>query len=74
MHIKDLDFYAFRDGAIVFNWCMIDVIDVLRQGGYQVLPRTTPLIDDGLYPAPRAMDGLPAPNSIYVNAALAARR
>ena len=74
VHVKDLDFYQLVDDRIVSNWCMIDVIDVLRQGGVRVLPQPAPLRDDGLYPPPRAVDGLPAPNSVYVEASLAGRR
>ena len=71
VHIKDLDFYAF-DGSerISYNWCMVDVIDILQQGGYRVLPVRSPLIDDGLYPPPRAVDGLPAPNSLFADVRL----
>ena len=65
VHIKDLDFYLFDEQEqIAYNWCMVDVVDVLKQGGYEVLP-PSPLLDDGLYPPPRAVDGLPAPNSLY---------
>ena len=75
VHIKDLDFYAFSGDHIVTNWCMVDVVDVLRQGGIDVLPtHSSPLVDDGLYPPPRAVDGLPAPNSIFAEPALLARR
>ena len=43
VHIKDLDFYLLdlANGSIVKNFCMVDVLDVLRQGGIRPLRRTT---------------------------------
>ena len=53
--MKDLDFYAYDEqGLVPYNWCLVDVLDILRQGGHQLLPPTG-LEDDGLYPAPRAV-------------------
>jgi hypothetical protein len=74
VHVKDLDFYAYdAQGLVPYNWCLVDVLDILRQGGHVLLPPTG-LEDDGLYPAPRAVDGLPAPNSLYVREELHAMR
>lgn len=75
VHIKDLDFYAFDGERIVTNYCMVDVLDILRQGGVRLLPpNASTLVDDGLYPPPRASHGLPAPNSVYADPSLRVRR
>jgi predicted ester cyclase len=64
--IKDLDFYILKDGKIWYNWCMVDVIGILQQGGYHVLP-PAPLPNGINYLPPRAMNGIPSPDSQYVN-------
>eukprot|EP00747_Dinoflagellata_sp_TGD_P169236 gnl/TRDRNA2_/TRDRNA2_197703_c0_seq1.p1 gnl/TRDRNA2_/TRDRNA2_197703_c0~~gnl/TRDRNA2_/TRDRNA2_197703_c0_seq1.p1 ORF type:complete len:444 (+),score=56.22 gnl/TRDRNA2_/TRDRNA2_197703_c0_seq1:75-1406(+) len=71
VHIRDLDFYAFSKGKISYNWCMIDVVDIFQQVGYNVLP-PAPLPNDGYNP-PRAMDGIPAPDTAFVDPSAAAR-
>eukprot|EP00421_Protoceratium_reticulatum_P001904 CAMPEP_0168365644 /NCGR_PEP_ID=MMETSP0228-20121227/4824_1 /TAXON_ID=133427 /ORGANISM="Protoceratium reticulatum, Strain CCCM 535 (=CCMP 1889)" /LENGTH=338 /DNA_ID=CAMNT_0008378431 /DNA_START=51 /DNA_END=1064 /DNA_ORIENTATION=+ len=70
--IKDQDFYTMKDGKIFYNWCMIDLAAVLLQGGYQVLP-PAPLPNGIDYLPPRAMDGIPSPDSNYVDPHAAAR-
>jgi len=60
--IWDLDFYKIDEetGAkISYNWCLIDFVDLMRQVGYQVLPK--PALQEGFMLPPAAMDGLPAP-------------
>ncbi|CAE8726368.1 unnamed protein product [Polarella glacialis] len=59
--IRDLDFYVLEGKRIKINWCLIDVVDLFEQVGYQVVPKG-PLKSEG-YRAPNAMDGLPAPSS-----------
>jgi predicted ester cyclase len=49
---------------IWYNWCMVDVIGILEQGGYAVLPEA-PMPNGIDYLPPRAMDGIPAPDDQY---------
>jgi len=65
--IWDLDFYRIDDAedAISYNWCLIDFVDLMRQLGYQVLPK--PALNEGLMFPPAAMDGIPAPVSRLVS-------
>lgn len=68
VRVRDLDFYLVRDGKIVYNWCMVDVINLLQQAGYSVLP-PSPLPDDPLanYLPSSSMDGMPAPLKAFVS-------
>jgi len=63
--IKDLDFYILKNGKIHYNWCMVDVVSILQQGGYNILP-LAPLPDGLSYLPPRSMDGIPSPDSDFV--------
>merc|ERR1719154_146584 len=65
--IWDLDFYQIDDSGtrIAYNWCLIDFIDLMRQIGYQVLPK--PALREGFMLPPSAMDGIPAPISRLVS-------
>ena len=64
--IWDLDFYQIDPAGekISYNWCLIDFIDLMRQLGYQVLPK--PALREGFMLPPAAMDGIPAPISRLV--------
>ena len=53
------------DVRIQTNYMMLDVADLLRASGRRVLPRASHLPDDGLFLPPRAMDGVPAPLSLF---------
>jgi len=61
--IWDLDFYKLNeDGTkIAYNWCLIDFVDLARQLGYQMLPKSR--LPEGIFYPPQAMDGIPAPVS-----------
>ena len=61
--VRDIDYYLIESGRIVTNWCMVDVVDILQQVGYKLLP-PAPLPNLG-YKVPSAMDGLPAPLDEY---------
>ena len=37
--IMHWDFYLMREDKIRYNWMLIDVVDLMRQAGYQVLPK-----------------------------------
>jgi len=65
--IWDLDFYQIDESGtrIAYNWCLIDFVDLMRQVGYQVLPK--PELREGFMLPPAAMDGIPAPISRLVN-------
>jgi len=65
--IWDLDFYKIDEAGekIAYNWCLIDFVDLMRQVGYQVLPK--PALQEGFMLPPAAMDGLPAPISRLVH-------
>ena len=64
--IWDLDFYQIDEAGevISYNWCLIDFVDLMRQLGYQVLPK--PVLREGLMLPPAAMDGIPGPVSRLV--------
>jgi len=66
VRIRDWNLYAIHENRISYNWCMVDIVDIVQQGGYHVLP-PAPLPEDGLFPPPNSMDGIPAPNSNFVN-------
>jgi len=59
--IRIHDFYRIdpEQKKISVNWMMIDVVDLMRQAGYQVLAK--PRAKEGWFQPPRAMDGIPAP-------------
>jgi len=65
VRVRDLDFYLLEGDRIKINWCMIDVVDLFQQVGYNVLP-PAPMDTLGYLP-PAAMDGVPAPLSAAVN-------
>lgn len=67
VRIHDLDFYLIEGKRIKINWCIIDVVALFEQVGYQVLP-PSPMRQEG-YRAPNAMDGFPAPMSAAVDPA-----
>lgn len=50
-------FYVMRAGKIAECYLQLDVLAVMRQAGYQVLP-PAPGAEGGKVPAPRAQDGL----------------
>ena len=50
-------FYVMRDGRIAESYVMFDVLAVMRQAGYQVLP-PAPGAEGGKMPAPTAGDGV----------------
>jgi len=65
VRVRDLDFYLVEGDKIKINWCIIDVVDMFMQVGYNVLP-PPPMATDG-YLAPKAMDGWPPPLSAKVH-------
>jgi len=65
VQVRDLDFYLLEGDRIKINWCMIDVVDLFQQVGYNILP-PAPMDTLGYLP-PAAMDGVPAPLSATVN-------
>eukprot|EP00441_Pelagodinium_beii_P030993 CAMPEP_0197708776 /NCGR_PEP_ID=MMETSP1338-20131121/128122_1 /TAXON_ID=43686 ORGANISM="Pelagodinium beii, Strain RCC1491" /NCGR_SAMPLE_ID=MMETSP1338 /ASSEMBLY_ACC=CAM_ASM_000754 /LENGTH=616 /DNA_ID=CAMNT_0043292707 /DNA_START=33 /DNA_END=1883 /DNA_ORIENTATION=+ len=62
--IADIDYYLIEDGVIKVNWCLIDVVSMLQQSGYKLLPEGK-LPDLGYMP-PNNMDALPAPQDEFV--------
>lgn len=66
IRVKDLDFYIIEDNKILYNWCLVDIVAILQQGGYHVLP-PPPLPNAIDYLPARAMDGIPSPDDKYVN-------
>lgn len=68
IRVRDLDFYLLQGDRIKVNWCLVDLVDIFQQVGYQVLP-PAPMSTDGFgYLPPHASDGLPAPLSAMVDA------
>lgn len=50
-------FYVMREGKIAESYVMFDILSVMRQAGYEVLP-PSPGADGGKVPAPAAGDGI----------------
>ena len=50
-------FYVMRDGKIANSYVMFDILSVMRQAGYEVLP-PSPGADGGKVPPPAAGDGI----------------
>lgn len=65
VRLPDLDFYLLEGDRIKINWCIIDVVALFEQVGYDVLP-PAPMPNLG-YLAPSSMDGFPAPMSAAVD-------
>merc|ERR1719324_2080205 len=64
--VRIMDAYKVAEGRIIHNWMMIDMLDLLRQAGHRPLP-LSPLPQGRDFP-PMAMEGIPAPISIFVRA------
>lgn len=56
-HINFGQFYVMRDGKIAEGYVMYDVLSVMRQAGFQVLP-PAPGADGGKVPGPVSGDGI----------------
>ena len=56
-HIYFGQFYVMREGKISASYVMYDILSVMRQAGYEVLP-PSPGADGGKIPAPAAGDGI----------------
>jgi len=65
VQVRNLDLYVMEGDKIKYNWCLVDVVDIFMQAGYNVLP-PPPMATDG-YLASKAMDGIPAPLSAKVD-------
>jgi len=50
-------FYKMREGKIAASYVQYDILSVMRQAGYQVLP-PSPGFDGGKIPGPAAKDGI----------------
>jgi len=61
MTIRICDFYRMEGNRIAYNWMMLDMVDLMLQAGYRVLPKA-PLREQWVQP-PNTMDGIPAPLS-----------
>jgi predicted ester cyclase len=61
VQVRDIDFYLLRDGKIAYNWCMLDLVDLMIQAGYDVLP-PSPLPNGGYHPPRVPGYQLPAPH------------
>lgn len=59
--IRICDFYRIKGSRIAYNWMMLDMVDLMLQAGYRVLPKA-PLREQWVQP-PNTMDGIPAPLS-----------
>lgn len=56
VNIRWGEFCRLENGKIVEIYCLLDLIDLMQQVGFHVLPPSRG--QDGLYPPPRANDGL----------------
>lgn len=65
-NVRIMDGYRVSGGRITHNWMMIDMLDLLRQSGHTPLA-LSPLPQGRDYP-PMAMEGIPAPISLFVKA------
>jgi predicted ester cyclase len=50
------EFLRFEDGQIMESYFLVDIVDLIEQAGFDVLP--TPRGAPGLYPGPAANDGV----------------
>ena len=50
------EFCCVEEDRIVETYCLLDVVDLMQQVGVQVLPPSRGI--DGIYPPPRAKDGI----------------
>ena len=66
--IRIYDFYIMRDDKIFYNWMLLDMVELMYEAGYRVLPKAR--LPEGWVQAPAAMDGIPAPISRLVNHSL----
>lgn len=57
VHMHFGQFFVMRDGRIAETYVMFDVLSVMRQAGYEVLP-PSPGADGGRTPGPAAGDGI----------------
>jgi predicted ester cyclase len=55
-NIRFGEFCAVKDGKIIETYIILDVLDVMRQAGYQVLPPS--FGENGLVPGPDTQDGV----------------
>jgi predicted ester cyclase len=55
-HIRFGEFSAVYDGKIIMTYIIPDVLDVMRQAGFQLVPPS--LGEEGLLPAPMTGDGV----------------
>merc|ERR1711871_1622850 len=65
--IRICDFYRIDPPRIQYNWMMLDMVDLMLQAGYRVLPK--PALREQWVLPPAAMDGIPAPLSAIVDPA-----
>jgi predicted ester cyclase len=56
VNIRWGEFCRMRDGKIVESYCLLDLIDLMQQAGFQVLPASQGA--DGMWLLPRANDGV----------------
>merc|ERR1719461_1753428 len=59
------DFYIMRDDKIRYDWMLLDMVEIMFEAGYRVLPKSE--LREGWVAPPAAMDGIPAPISRLVN-------
>jgi len=60
-NIRICDFYKIEGQRISYNWMMLDMVDLMLQAGFRVLPK--PALRDSWVRPPDTMDGIPAPLS-----------
>ena len=65
--IRIFDFYKINgeQKKIAYNWMLLDLVGLIHQSGPRVLPK--PKLREGWVQGPRAMDGLPAPITMFVD-------
>lgn len=56
VNIRWGEFCRIEQGKIVQTYFMLDLVDLMQQAGFQVLPPSRGV--DGVYPPPRAKDGI----------------
>jgi predicted ester cyclase len=56
VHIRFGEFNAVDDGKIILTYIILDLLDLIRQAGYQLLPPS--LGEEGLWPGPMTGEGV----------------